>query len=280
MTRGALVGFTAAALVCFAANGLLSRLALAHGAIDAGSFTAIRLASGALVLLALARATRPGVARPRRSWAGVGSLFLYAAPFSYAYVELGAGVGALVLFGVVQLTMIGWGIARGERPGALVWLGLALALGGLVALVLPSAHAPSPVGLALMALAGVGWGAYSLLGRGAGDPLLRTASNFAWDVPLAAALLGAAAAAAPLHVTATGALLAAASGAIASGIGYSLWYAALRGLTATRAGILQLLVPIEVALGGVALLGEPMTPRLALVGAVILGGVALAILGR
>ena len=277
MRRTAL--FTALALIGFAGNSLLCRLALADRTIDAASFTAVRLASGAVVLVLLARGWRAG---PRSAGNAISAaaLFAYAAPFSYAYLRLGAGLGALVLFGAVQATMIGWGIVRGERPRLAVWLGLGLALGGLVGLAAPGASSPDLVGVAAMTVAGVAWGVYSLRGRSSpGGPLATTAANFARSVPLAAVLLVAAALLSGLHGSARGILLAALSGAIASGLGYSLWYAALPGLTATRAAILQLLVPVLAAGGGVGLLGERVSLRLLLTGAAILGGVALAIRG-
>lgn len=272
---------TAAALVCFAANSILCRLALAHGAIDPAGFTGLRMASGALVLalIALGRSgPRPAAGW---SWLSAAALFAYAAPFSYAYVSLGAGVGALVLFGVVQATMIGWGVARGDRPGPVVWLGLAIAMGGLVALAAPGATAPDPIGLAAMAVAGAGWGVYSLRGRASSiDPVVANAASFARTVPVAAALVAGAGLAGQLAPSPRGAVLAIASGAVASGAGYAIWYAALRGLTVARAAILQLLVPFLAAAGGVLLLGEVASPRLVLAGAAILGGVALAIRGR
>jgi len=272
---------TAAALVCFAANSILCRLALARGAIDPAGFTGIRLACGALVLAVIA--PRSEGARPSRawSWRSAAALFLYAAPFSYAYVSLGAAVGALVLFAVVQATMIGSGLARGDRPGALVWFGLAVAIAGLVGLAAPGARAPDPLGLAAMAVAGAAWGIYTLRGRASGaDPVVANAAAFARTVPFAAALVVAAGAAGRLSGSPRGALLAVASGAFASGLGYALWYAALRGLTVARAAILQLLVPVLAASGGVFLLGEVASPRLLLAGAAILVGVALAIAGR
>lgn len=271
---------TTAALIAFAANSLLCRLALAPRELDAASFTAIRLASGALVLAALA-ARRPR--GPGGTWGSATALFAYAAPFSYAYLELGAGIGALVLFGAVQTTMIGWAIARGERPRPAVWIGVALALGGLVALAAPGRTAPDPLATALMALAGVAWGVYSLRGRAPGaDPLRANAGNFLRATPMALALVGIALVAAPAapSPSARGVALAVASGAIASGIGYSVWYAALRGLAATQAAVVQLLVPVIAAAGGVALLGEAVTWRLAGAAAAILGGVALAIRAR
>ena len=298
---------TAAALVAFAGNSILCRLALADGAIDPASFTAIRIASGAAVLLLLVRlrsnptftATATVTATdtdhghghghgPRSrstetgSWPSALALFLYAAPFSYAYLTLGAGMGALVLFASVQTTMIAWGVKRGhDSPRPLVWLGLAIALAGLFALTLPGADAPDPAGLALMIIAGVAWGVYSLRGRTASAPLVATAGNFARAVPPALALLaGAVALSAALHLTAGGVLLAVASGALASGLGYSIWYAALPHLPVTSAAILQLLVPVLAAAGGVALLAEPVTGRLLVAGGAILGGVAIAIVAR
>jgi drug/metabolite transporter (DMT)-like permease len=274
-----IASLTAAGLVCFAANSILARLALRSGEIDAASFTAIRLASGAAMLLFLVRLmARPASdARRAGSWLSAAALFVYAVPFSYAYLRLDAAVGALVLFGAVQLTMIGWGLARGERPGALVWIGLALALGGLTALASPGATAPDPLGLLGMAIAGAAWGVYSLRGRVRdGDPVRANAASFARSVPMAAALV-AVAAAFGLSASPVGVLLAVASGAIASAVGYVLWYAALEGLTATRAAVLQLLVPIETAAAGVLLLGEPLTVRLALAGAIVLAGVGLAV---
>jgi drug/metabolite transporter (DMT)-like permease len=266
------------ALVCFAANSVLCRLALGEGAIDAASFASLRLVSGAVALVALLGATRGG--RPRLGGdARAGFLlFLYAVPFSYSYLELGAGTGALILFGAVQSTMLIAALRNGERPRAAEWTGLALALAGLVILVLPGLHAPSPAGSAAMALAGVAWGLYSLRGRGARDPLADTAGNFARALPFAAAV--SLATLSGIDVTPRGAALAAASGAAASGLGYVVWYAALPGLTATRASIVQLAVPVLAAAAGTALLAEAITLRFVTASAVILGGVALAVAGR
>jgi len=266
---------TALALVGFAANSLLCRSALGARSIDAASFTAIRVASGALVLFALAR----GRIRGAGTWASSAALFGYAAAFSFAYLRLTTATGALVLFACVQATMIGWGVVRGHRPAALEWLGLAIAAGGLIALTLPGLEAPDPIGAALMAGAGVCWGVYSLRGRSAKLPLAATADNFIRALPFAAVLL----VAIPLDggtLTARGAILAAASGAIASGLGYSLWYAALPHLSPTRAAILQLTVPVLAAAGGVIALGELVTGRLAGAAAAILGGVAIALVAR
>jgi drug/metabolite transporter (DMT)-like permease len=277
-TRIALL--TAVALIAFAANSLLCRLALAGREIDAASFTAIRIASGAVVLALLA-GRRDGGALRAGSWGSAAALFVYAAPFSFAYLELGAGPGALILFAAVQTTMLGVAIAGGERPRPAVWIGLAIALGGLVALAAPGATAPDPLAAALMAAAGAAWGVYSLRGRrAAGAPLAATAGNFVRAAPMAIALAAVAAAVAPVAITPRGAGLAIASGALASGAGYALWYAALRGLAAAEAAVVQLLVPVIAAAGGVALLGEIVSVRLALAAAAILGGVGLAIRGR
>jgi drug/metabolite transporter (DMT)-like permease len=281
LVTGRTLALTAATMVCFAGNSLLCRAALAAGAIDAMSFTLVRIVSGAVVLALLARLAARGRDAPSGgSWRAAAILVLYAFPFSFAYLRLGAGVGALVLFACVQATMIGWGIRRGERPGAREWAGITLALGGLAALTLPGAHAPDPIGVALMAVAGVGWGGYSLLGRGAADPLATNADNFLRSVPLAAAAALALLLLAPVHVTARGAALAATSGGLASGVGYSIWYAALRGLTATRAAVVQLAVPVLAALGGILFLQEAPTARLAGAGAAILGGIALVVTAR
>ena len=272
---------TAAALVGFAANSLLCRMALGPRRVDAATFTSIRIVSGAVTLFLLARLAAPpreAAATAAGSWASAVALFAYAAAFSFAYLRIGAGVGAVLLFGAVQATMLAWGLRRGERPGRAEWVGLTAALAGLVALVRPGLSAPDPAGAVLMIAAGIAWGAYSLRGRGATRPLAATASNFARAVPLAGALsiglLGSA------HADLRGALLAATSGALTSGVGYSLWYAALAGLTSTQAAVVQLSVPVLAAAGGVALLGEMLTPRLVACGGIILGGVALAVLGR
>jgi drug/metabolite transporter (DMT)-like permease len=274
---------TALALVAFAGNSLLCRMALKHTAIDAASFTSVRLAAGALVLgllVALRQRRSPGAAG---DWTSALALFVYAAGFSFAYVSLTAATGALLLFGVVQTSMIGWGLAHGERLRPLQWLGLGTACAGLVWLLLPGLATPSLAAGLLMGCAGVAWAVYTLRGRGAGgDPTAVTAGNFlratplALAVSLAAPLLGAG----PPRWDAPGLALALASGALASGAGYAVWYTALRGLTATRAAILQLAVPAIAAAGGVLLLGEPLTPGLALASLAVLGGVLLVILAR
>jgi len=272
-----IAALTIAALIGFAANSLLCRQALGSHHIDAASFTAIRLLSGAFVLAILAGATRASGEKPvGGSWRSAAALFAYAAAFSYAYLRIDAGVGALILFASVQVTMVGWGLFRGERPSRLEWVGLAVAVAGLIALTRPGMSAPDAVGAGLMALAGASWGIYSLRGRSAGRPLAATAGNFIRCAPAAIFL----AVMASVHVSAQGAVLAILSGAIASGIGYSLWYAALPHLPATRSAIVQLSVPAVAAAGGVALLGESLTVRLVASGLAILGGIAIALLGR
>jgi drug/metabolite transporter (DMT)-like permease len=265
-------------MTAFAANSLLCRGALAAGSADASSFTTIRLASGALALGLLSRSRQE--AAPRRSWRPSLALFAYALGFSLAYRRIPAGTGALLLFAAVQLTMIGAGLRGGERPRALEWTGLVASVVGLAVLTGRGLGRPEPLGALLMVTAGVAWGLYSLWGRHADDPLLANASSFGRASVLA---LGASLVVTPLgvpKVSAAGALLAAASGALASGLGYAVWYAALRGLSATRAAIVQLSVPPLAAMGGVALLGEVFTARLALASLLILGGIALASLAR
>jgi len=263
---------TVAALIAFAANSLLCRAALGGLEADAASFTAVRLASGALMLLAVSRSRGRG-----GSWTSAAALFAYAAAFSFAYFFLPAGIGALLLFGAVQVTMIGVGIAGGERPPPAVWGGLVLALAGLAHLSLRGSRAFSAGGALLMLAAGVAWGVYSLRGRKTrGAPILATADNFLRALPFAALLWAIGAVARTPHLSARGAGLAVASGAITSGLGYVAWYSALPRLTAARAAVLQLCVPVLAAIGGVVLLGEVLTVRLIVAGAAILAGIALA----
>lgn len=274
------LGLTAAAMVAFAANSLLCRAALGPGLVDAASFTSVRLLSGALVLALLVRLsgrTTPVV----RDLRAAAALFVYALAFSLAYTRIPAALGALLLFGAVQVTMVGRGLATGERPARAEWAGIVLSFGGLVALTLPGLRQGDPAGALLMIGAGVAWGVYSLLGRSSrGDPLVVNATHFATAVPLALlASLASAGFGAP-QVSASGLGLAVASGALASGVGYAIWYAALRGLSSTQAALVQLSVPPLAALGGVLLLGEDVTLRLALSAAAILGGIALAATSR
>lgn len=272
-----LAALTVATMVAFAANSVLCRIALKETGIDAASFTTIRLVSGALVLWLIAAALRRGRAG-RGNWLSALALFAYAAAFSFAYLSLTAATGALLLFGAVQATMILYGYVHGERFGRQQLAGLALALGGLVGLLLPGLTAPPPLGSALMLAAGVAWGVYSLRGRGAGDPTRVTAGNFLRAMLFAAVLSAMMLTGARLDPAGVG--YAVASGAIASGMGYALWYAVLPALRATTAATVQLSVPALAAFGGIVFLGEPPTLRLALASAAILGGIALVILYR
>ncbi len=259
-------------MLAFAGNSLLCRIALKHTGMDPASFTTIRLTSGALMLWLLAQLDR---ANPtgRGSWLSSCALFTYAAGFSLAYASLPASTGALLLFGAVQATMIGHGIYVGERLQRLQLVGLALALGGLVGLLLPGLSAPPLGGSILMLGAGVAWGVYSLRGKSALDPTGVTAGNFLRTVPIAAVFGVLANAGAP--VNSAGLWCAVSSGALASGLGYAIWYSVLPSLTSTHAAAVQLGVPIIAAVGGLIFLGEPVTLRLALASAAILGGIAL-----
>ncbi len=265
---------TALAMTAFAGNSLLCRMALRETDIDAASFTLIRLFSGSLVLWLLVqlRSTDSG---GKGSWPSALALFIYAGGFSYAYISLDTGMGALLLFGAVQATMIGYGLWQGERftPGQL--LGLLLALGGLVGLLLPGLSAPPLVGSLLMLAAGTAWGIYSLRGRGVGDPTCVTAGNFIRAVPLA--LLLSLTMSSSLNLDGAGIGYAVASGALASGLGYAIWYTALPLLKPTNAATVQLSVPVIASAGGVILLGEVLTLRLVLASMAILGGIALVI---
>lgn len=277
MPKLRIVGLVALAMIAFAGNSLLCRLALKHTAIDAASFTTIRLLSGAVMLWLVVR-MRGGARAGAGNWLSALALFAYAAGFSYAYLSLSAASGALLLFGAVQATMIGHGLWRGERLRWPQLVGLLLAFGGLVGLLLPGLSAPPLQGAALMLGAGVAWGIYSLRGRGAGDATRVTAGNFLRAVPIAAALSLAMLGGTTLD--SAGLLYAIASGALASGLGYAIWYTALPALKATNAATVQLSVPVIAALGGVVFLGEAITPRLALASMAILGGIALVILEK
>ncbi|MEP6723447.1 MAG: DMT family transporter [Variovorax sp.] len=266
---------TAAAMLAFAANSLLCRLALQRGGIDPASFGSIRLVSGAITLALVVRFRSQPSPTGRVDWLAAVMLFAYAAFFSFAYLSLPAGTGALILFGAVQLTMLGAGLGSGERFGPVAWFGFALAVAGLVYLVSPGVAAPPLPGAVLMALAGVAWGVYSLRGRGVADPLAATARNFTRAAPLALVL--SLLLALQAHADARGVGLAIASGALTSGIGYVIWYAALSGLSAMRAATVQLSVPLIAAFGGVLFLSEAITPRLAAASVAILGGIALVL---
>ena len=281
--RGRLAALLALALLCFAANSLLCRAALAPAWIDPASFTALRLAAGAATLALLARGQPRGAPAGGARGAAL-ALFAYAFAFSWAYLRLEAGPGTLLLFGAVQATLFAGGAAAGRRPGRGDWLGLGLAGAGLVLLTAPGRGAPDGAAALAMTAAGVAWGLYTLRGAHAargGTPLAANAAAFAGALPWALLALGASAAlGAPLHARPAGAGLAVLSGAVTSGLGYALWYAALPALTPARAGLVQLAVPVLAAAGGVALLGERPGWRLPLAAALVLGGIALALLSR
>ena len=264
-------------MLAFAGNSLLCRVALRDNGIDAASFTAIRLVSGALVLWLIVRLRTPRRA-PAGSWWSAMALFGYAAAFSYAYLTLSAATGALLLFGAVQATMIGYGLWTGHRLSARQWVGLLLAIGGLVGLLLPGLSAPPLLGSSLMLGAGVAWGIYSLRGRDGGDPTAVTAGNFIRAAPLALVL--AALALPSLALDSAGVAYAIASGALASGVGYAIWYMALPGLQPASAASVQLSVPVVAAVGGILFLGELPTPRLFVASLAILGGIAMVIFSR
>lgn len=289
--------YTTFALVAFAFNSILCRLALRGEEADAAGFTAVRLVSGAIALVMIsylwagphdskgvsrtseeAPLLRAGLRRVSGSWASALFLFAYAVCFSFAYLGLSAGTGALILFGSVQLTMITASLVSGDRPTPLEWLGLVIAVGGLVYLVLPGLASPPLLSSLLMAAAGMAWGAYSLRGKGSVDPLRDTAGNFArsllFAVPLIAIYIPV------LHLTSRGWLFAVLSGALTSGVGYTVWYAALKYHTSTRAAVLQLAVPVIAAVFGIVLLGEFATATLGIAGLMILGGIALALIGK
>ena len=267
-SAGHVLALTAIAMLAFAANSLLCRLALGQGLIDAASFATVRVVAGA-VMLAL-------ILLPR--WRAAVMLFLYMAGFSFAYATLSAGTGALILFSAVQLTMFVVALRGGEHFPMLSWLGLAIAVAGLVYLVSPGLTAPDPLGAALMTIAGIAWGVYSLQGRAAADPLESTANNFVCAVPMVIAVslffIN------EFRVSAAGLALAVTSGAVTSGLGYVAWYAALRGLPRTRAATVQLSVPVIAAVGGVALLAEPITVRLLIASTATLGGVWIVLAQR
>lgn len=278
---GALSTFalTTATMIAFAANSLLCRAALRGGAIDAPSFTAIRFLSGTLVLVAITQARRSDDTGRDGSWGAAIALGGYAITFSLAYLRLGAGTGALLLFGSTQFAMIGGGLVHGERPSLRQWCGLAVAAVGMVVINLPSLDAPPPGGAALMIAAGVGWGLYSLGGRGAKRPIRATAGNFVRCLPFTAAY-GVIAIAATAQVTVRGAVFAMVSGAVTSGLGYCVWYFVLPSLGAARGAIVLLSVPVIAAVGGIVLLHEPLRRDVAIGGAIILGGLALALWQR
>lgn len=268
---------TATAMIAFAANSLLCRMALGRDLIDAASFTSIRIIAGAITL-GLIVSVRGNRKKITANWAGVAALFCYMVCFSFAYLSLSAGTGALLLFGAVQLTMFLTAIRHGERFSFLSWAGLCAAFSGLVYLVSPGVTAPDPLGAVLMAIAGIAWGVYSLIGRNSEQPMTATLSNFLFSVPLTIALSAMFITRAEISVS--GALLASASGALASGLGYAVWYAALPGLTAGRAATVQLSVPVIAALGGVLLLSEQISLRLVVASGLTIGGIWIVLTQR
>ncbi|WP_196258758.1 DMT family transporter [Pelagibacterium limicola] len=272
-----IIVLTAIAMLAFAANSVLARLALAGSAIDAASYTGIRLIAGAALLYPLLT-WGPGTGRSRKmggSWPGAAALFGYAIFFSIAYLMLGAGLGALILFTSVQMSMLGWAVFKGDRPGLIEWVGIGVALASLTYLVSPGLTAPHPFGAVLMALAGASWAVYSVIGRGSKSPLADTTGNFARCVPIAIALTGFGLL--TTSVAWEGVAYAVASGAIASGLGYAVWYLALPSLSRVNASTVQLTVPAIAAAGGVLFIGEAITLRLAIASIGILGGVAIAL---
>lgn len=262
------------AMSAFAANSLLCRVALTQTTTDPASFTIIRILAGAgtLGLIVLLRKRGSG---NNGSWQGALSLLVYAAAFSFAYVELPAGTGALLLFGSVQATMVITGLYQGEYLHIIQWVGLVTAFAGLVVLVAPGVHAPAPYSAALMAIAGIAWGSYSLLGRKQGDPLKATAGNFLKAAPFSLLLL-------PFtgFIDSAGATLAILSGSISSGVVYAIWYSILPSLKAAQAASVQLTVPIIAASAAIFILGESLTWNLVIASFAILGGIALVILGK
>ncbi len=277
MTVVLLTGFT---LIAFAANSLLCRVALGGGLIDPLSFTALRLGSGALALTSISRV----IAEPRGtdntggSWASGFALFAYAAAFSLAYTSLSTGTGALLLFGLVQVTMIGAALKSGEHLGPAQRIGATIALGGLIYLVLPGIASPDPFGALLMGVAGIAWGVYSIRGKGVSAPVRMTTGNFLRSAPMA--LVASAVGSSSAHLEPAGILLALTSGIVTSALGYILWYKALGSLTTTQASLVQLLVPVLAAFGGAAVLSEQVSLRLVAASTLTLGGVALAVWKR
>ena len=278
--------FTTFSLIAFASNSVLNRLALGGNMIDAGSYIGIRLVSGALTLWLINGISKRDFSLIRTAFVGASAsrflpafyLFAYGVAFSFAYRSLSSGMGAFILFGTVQTTMLSMAILRGERPHMSEWLGLVVAISGLAYLVLPGLSAPDPLGALLMIMAGLAWGFYTLKGRGVKDPLETTALNFILSVPMVLAVN--ALTFRQMHFSTEGVAYAIVSGALTSGVGYAIWYAALRGLKTTQAALLQLLVPIIAAVGGVIFLSENITSRLIVAGLLIITGVVLALLGK
>ncbi len=271
--------FTILALIAFAANSVLCRLALGEKTIDPASFTSIRLLSGAIVLLLILQFNRKKKSSSTKgSWTASIMLFLYAAAFSFAYITLDTGTGALILFAAVQITMILVSLISGNKLHATEWIGLTIAFFGFVYLVLPGIRTPSLAGFSLMTIAGIGWGIYTIKGQGSVNPLSDTAYNFSRSILLVLILF--VIAFHFTHVSSKGILLAMFSGGITSGIGYTIWYMALGGLSITQAAVVQLFVPVIAALGGVVFVSEKISLRFVLAALLILGGILMVVLGK
>jgi drug/metabolite transporter (DMT)-like permease len=279
------IGYTIAALVAFAANSVLGRMALKDNAIDASSFTSIRLLSGALMLFVLftlfgGKTKKTNEKQEKRSgnWEAPFMLFIYAITFSFAYISLDTGTGALVLFGAVQLTMIVSSIMSGHKLHSAEWLGVSISFAGLAYLIYPTITTPSLFGFILMGISGVAWGIYTLIGRGSVNPLRDSSVNFTYTIPFV--LLLVLLTFANINISTQGLILAILSGAFASALGYTLWYIALAGLSATEAAVVQLSVPVIASIGGVILLSESITTRLIIACALVLGGILIVIMSK
>ncbi len=266
-------------VLAFTANPLLARLAVVTREMDAMGYTGVRLASGALMLLVIIwwrhRRANGEPLRIAGTWAGAASLFAYAITYSIGFLVIGAAVGSVILFAAVQISILAWAIIKGDRPGLLEWIGLALAFASLCYLVSPGLVAPDPMGSLLMIVSGVAWAAYTLIGRGSRAPVDDTAGNFIRLLPISIPLI-----IAGLFVqtpTTLGLVYAICSGAISSGLGYAIWYAVLPLITRSRAAFVQLTVPALAAFGAVIFLSEPITLRLVVSSVGILGGAALAL---
>jgi drug/metabolite transporter (DMT)-like permease len=270
---------TGLALIAFAANSILCRLALGTGSIDASSFTVIRLLSGAIALFIIlsAKGNNKGVSS-KGSWTASFTLFLYAITFSYAYLSVDTGTGALILFGSVQITMILLSLISGTRLHISEWSGVIIAFTGFIYLILPSITTPSINGFILMTVSGMSWGIYTLRGRSSKNPLMDTTYNFVRTIPFVALL--AVFTIKNINYSSEGIVLALLAGGITSGVGYTIWYIALRGLSSTQAAVIQLSVPVIAAIGGVMFVSELITSRLIISAAIVLGGILMVVLGK
>ena len=272
---------TSLSLIAFAANSVLCRMALGENLIDPTSFTIIRLTSGAIMLFLLFKIlNKKDINSQNNSWLPPLTLFIYAITFSFAYITLDTGTGALILFGSVQVTIIALSILRGEKLVFTEWLGILTAFGGFVYLMLPGVTAPSLSGFTLMTISGVAWGVYTIIGKGSSNPLKDTAYNFIKTIPLILITTILLLTLLELKLTTKGIILALLSGTIASGIGYTIWYLALRGLASAQAAVVQLLVPLIALAGGVIFLSEEPTSRLLISAFLILGGILILVVGK